>query len=78
MTLERLHLKRQAEQAQNALRQAADNAGEGLPETIEATEYDMDTISQQTRGFLGLLAGVAAIVLVWIMGRNTTGTKHTQ
>ncbi|WP_295871495.1 mechanosensitive ion channel domain-containing protein [uncultured Zhongshania sp.] len=65
MTLERLHLKRQAEQAQNALRQAADNAGEGLPETIEATEYDMDTISQQTRGFLGLLAGVAAIVLVW-------------
>jgi len=65
MTLERLRVKRKAEQAQNANRQAADNAGEGMPESIDATEYDMDTITQQTRGFLGLLTGVAAIVLGW-------------
>jgi len=65
MTLERLRLKRKTEQAQNANRQAADNAGEGMPEAIEATEYDMDTITQQTRGFVGLLTAVAAIVLVW-------------
>jgi potassium efflux system protein len=65
MTLERLRVKRKAEQAQNANRQAADNAGEGMPESIDATEYDMDTITQQTRGFLGLLTGVAAILLGW-------------
>jgi small-conductance mechanosensitive channel len=65
MSLERLRDKRKAEQVQHAHRQAADNAGEGMPESIEATEYDMDTITQQTRGFLALLTGVAAIVLVW-------------
>jgi len=65
MTLERLRVKRKAEHAQNANRQAADNAGEGMPESIDATEYDMDTITQQTRGFLGLLTGVAAILLGW-------------
>lgn len=65
MTLERLRVRRKAEQTQNANRQAADTAGEGMPESIDATEYDMDTITQQTRGFLGLLTGVAAIVLVW-------------
>ncbi|WP_344932108.1 mechanosensitive ion channel domain-containing protein [Zhongshania borealis] len=65
MTLERLRVRRKAEQAQNANRQAADTAGEGMPESIDATEYDMDTITQQTRGFLGLLTGVATIVLVW-------------
>jgi miniconductance mechanosensitive channel len=65
MTLERLRIKRKAEQTQSANRQAAENAGEGIPEDIGPTEYDMNTISQQTRGFLGLLTGVAAIVLVW-------------
>ncbi|NHO65351.1 mechanosensitive ion channel [Aestuariicella hydrocarbonica] len=72
MKLERIRAKRKAERALQVSRQAADDAAEGVPESLILQEVDMDAVSQQSRGFITLITAVLVAYALWNVWGNVT------
>ncbi len=70
MTLARLRAERAAAKAQDESREAAENAGEGVPESLDIPQMDLDDISDQAHALLGMLALFAAVIGLWMLWSN--------
>lgn len=65
LALKRALAKRQAEQEARAAREAAGQAGEIAPESLEMPEIELQTINEQTRSLLRLLFTLFALIGLW-------------
>ncbi len=70
ITLEHLKAKRKAEKVLMANRQAADDAAEGIPDVIELPEFNLEQVSRQTRGFIGVSLAAVGIFLLWQLWKD--------
>ncbi len=65
LALKRALAKRQADQEARAAREAAGQAGEIVPESLEMPEIELQTINEQTRRLLRLLLTLFALIGLW-------------
>ncbi len=65
LALKRALAKRQADQEARAAREAAGQAGEIVPESLEMPEIELQTINEQTRRLLRLLLTLVALIGLW-------------
>ncbi len=65
LALKRALAKRQADQEARAAREAAGQAGEIVPESLEMPEIEIQTINEQTRKLLRLLLTLFALIGLW-------------
>jgi len=65
LALKRALAKRQADQEVRAAREAAGQAGEVAPESLEMPEIEIQTINEQTRRLLRLLFTLLALIGLW-------------
>ncbi len=65
LALKRALAKRQADQEARAAREAAGQAGEIAPESLEMPEIELQTINEQTRRLLRLLFTLVALAGLW-------------
>lgn len=68
LALDRRREQRQAEKAMDASREAAESAGEGMPDTLDPPQMDLQAINTQTDALLRLMIGVfvaAGLLTFW-------------
>lgn len=70
MTLSRLRAERAAAKAQDESREAAENAGEGVPESLDIPQMDLDDISDQAHALIGMIALFTAVIGLWMLWAN--------
>lgn len=67
LALARARVRRETLQAQRANKEAAEAAGEGMPETLDVPEIDLATISDQTRELLRVAVGLSVMAGLWLI-----------
>lgn len=65
LTLQQLLQKRKIRQENSTNRQAAEQAGEGMPDELNVAEVDLTLISNQTKALLRMVVFLLALVLLW-------------
>jgi len=72
LALARARARRQAAQEARVAKEAADAAGEGLPELAEFEAINLTTINEQTRRLLRIVAGIILATLLYLVWEPLT------
>ncbi|MDK8464054.1 mechanosensitive ion channel domain-containing protein [Marinobacter sp. SS13-12] len=67
LTLERLREHREGERKLAEARDAAESSGEGVPQTLELPEMDLEDINQQSTALLRIVISVIIITGLWLL-----------
>jgi potassium efflux system protein len=70
LALARLLARRAEHIAQNTYRDAAERAGQSIPEMIESHEIDRQTLTDQTKTLIRLIVWVGAVLVFWSVWRD--------